>query len=145
MAGARLEREDGRIRRQLDIGIDDLGRVRIEHDRSVHLRQLVKKSRRVVEIQLDATGEQERQLVRISNHDHAARARVKDVVEPLAQRGPRRDHLERPYEPGRLARLELCNELIPGTRRHEGRFYRGLGIGDLWCVAILRAFRCSRE
>src|SRR5581483_268675 len=62
-----------------------------------------------------------------SDHDHAARASMQNVVETLAQRGPRGDHLKRPYEPGRLARLELCDELIPGTRRHEGRFYLALG------------------
>jgi hypothetical protein len=43
---------------------------------------------------------------------------VDDVVDALAQRRARRDHLERLHQPGLLARFELW-ELFPGPRLHR--------------------------
>ena len=115
MAGAGLQREDRRVRGELDVGVDDLRRVGAQQDRAVHLRQLVEERRRVVELDLDAAGEQERQLLHLADHDQAAGPRVEDVVDPLAQRRPRGDHLQRPDHPGLLASFELVFELIPGS------------------------------
>ena len=86
---ARLQREDRRVGRQLDVGVRDLGRVRAEHDRAVHLRQLVEERRRVVELELDPAREQERELVGVADHDQPAGVGVQDVVDPLAQRRSR--------------------------------------------------------
>ena len=51
-------REDRRVRHQLHVGPDDLGRLGVEHDRAVHLRHLVEHRRRVVDVELDPAGEQ---------------------------------------------------------------------------------------
>ena len=112
VAGARLEREDRRIRHQLDVGPGDLRRRLVERDRAVHLRELVEQLRGVVDVELDAAGEEERELVGVADHDQAARASVHDVVDPLPDRRARRDHLERLHEPGLLPRFEL-DELFP--------------------------------
>ena len=45
VARARLEREDGRVRHQLDVGPGDLRRRGVERDRAVHLRELVEQLR----------------------------------------------------------------------------------------------------
>ena len=66
MARARLERQDRGIGRELHVCVRDLGRVRAQHDRAVHLRQLVQERGRVVEIELDPAREQERQLLRVA-------------------------------------------------------------------------------
>ena len=60
--------------------------------------------------------------------DQPAGAGVDDVVDPLAQRGPGRDHLERLDEPGLLARLELLFELFPGTWRHTDPILPGFPV-----------------
>ena len=52
-------------------------------------------------------GEQEGELVGVADDDQAAGAGVDDVVDALAHRGARRDHLERLDEPGLLPRFEL--------------------------------------
>ena len=122
VARAGLYREDRRVGRQLDVGVRDLGRVGAEHDRAVHLRELVQDRRRVVEIELDPAREQEPELVGVTDHDQAAGVGMQDVVDALAQRRARGHHLQRPDDPGLLSRLELLFELFPGTRRHEGRF-----------------------
>ena len=54
VAGARLGREDRRVRHQLDVGPGDLGRRGVERDRAVHLRELVEQLRRVIDVELDA-------------------------------------------------------------------------------------------
>ena len=95
VAGAGLDREDRRVGHQLDVGPGDLGRVGVEDDRAVHLRHLVEQRRRVVDVELDAAGEEERELLGVADDDQAAGAGVEDVVDALAERRARRDHLER--------------------------------------------------
>src|SRR5579875_1843447 len=123
MPGARLQRVDGGIGRQLDVDVGDLGGVGAQHDGAVHLGQLVEQLGRVVEVELDPAAEQEGELVHLADHDQPAGVRVEDVVDPLAQRRARRHHLQSSDDPGVLSRLELLFELITGTRRHEARFY----------------------
>ena len=79
----------------------------LSDDRAVHLRQLVEQLRRVVDVQLDAAGEQEGELVGVADDDQAAGARVDDVVDALAQQRAGRDHLERLHQPGLLPCVEL--------------------------------------
>jgi hypothetical protein len=119
MAGAGLQREDRRVRRQLDVGHRDLGGVGVEDDAAVHLGHLVEQRGRVVDVELDAAGEQEAQLVVVADHEQAARVRVQDVVEALAEGRPGGDHLQGLDEPGLLTTLELV-QLIPGSLRHQG-------------------------
>ena len=73
MAGAGLQREDRRVRHQLDVGPEDLRRVRGEDDRAVHLRQLVQQRGRVVDVELDAARVEEGQLVAVADADQARR------------------------------------------------------------------------
>ena len=89
VAGARLVREDRRVGHQLDVRHRDLRGVRVEDDRAVHLRDLVKERRRVVDLELDAAGVQEAEVFRLADHDQAARAGVQDALDPLPQRGAR--------------------------------------------------------
>ena len=88
----------------------DLRRVRVEDDRAVHLRHLVEERRRVVDLELDAAGEQEAQVLRLADHDQPAGARVQDVVDALAQRGAWRDHLQCLHQP-RLRPYFSCRTL----------------------------------
>jgi hypothetical protein len=115
---AGLRGEDRGVRHQLDVAPRDLRRVAVERDRAVHLGELVEDRRRVVDVQLDPAREEERELVRIADHDQRARARVHDVVDALPDRGAGGDHLEGLDEPGLLPRFEL-HELFPGSRRHQ--------------------------
>ncbi len=89
VAGPRLDRQDRRVGHQLDVRHRDLGRVGVERDRAVHLRQLVEQRRRVVDVDLDPAREEERELVGLADHEQAAGACVEDVVDPLPQRGAR--------------------------------------------------------
>ena len=59
-----------------------------------------------------------------------------DVIEALAQRGARRDHLQSPDEPGLLTVFKLC-DFIPGIR-HDGQFYAiaGFCAFGLICSAL---------
>ena len=100
VAGAGLEREDRRVRHQLDVGPADLRAVRGEDDRAVHLRQLEEQRRGVVDLELDAAGVEERQLLGVADADQRAGARLDDAVDALANRGAGRDHLERPVRAG---------------------------------------------
>ena len=109
------------IRHQLDVGHRDPRRVAVEDDGAVHLRHLVEQRRRVVDVELDPTREEEAELLRIADDDEATSAGVEDVVEALAQCRAGGDHLQGLHEPGLLAAFEL-GELIPGTLRHQGRF-----------------------
>ena len=84
VAGPRLEGQDRRIRRQLHVDLRDLRRVRAQHDRAVHLRQLVEQRRRVVELELDPPREQEREFVGVPDHDQPARMGMQDIVDSLA-------------------------------------------------------------
>ena len=93
------------------------------HDVLTVLQRAELVTRMAVEIELDPAGEQERQLVGIADHDQAAGVRVEDVVHPLAQRSPRRHHLQCSDDPGVLSRFELFFELLTGPLGHEGRFY----------------------
>ena len=52
------------------------------------------------------------ELVGVADDDQSAGARVDDVVDALADRRARRDHLQRLDESGLLPRFELC-ELLP--------------------------------
>ena len=117
VAGAGLVREDRRVRHQLDVGHRDLGRVGVEDDRAVHLGHLVEERGGVVDVELDAARVQEAQLLGVADHDQPAGARVQDVVDALAQRGPGRDHLERPHQP--RIRAYLVVEIFAGPRCHS--------------------------
>ena len=112
VARAGLRRENRRVGHQLHVAPGDLRRVGVQRDRAVHLRELVDQRRRVVDVQPDAAGEQERELVGIADDDQAAGAGMDDVVDPLADRGAGRDHLQRLDQPGLLPRFELI-ELFP--------------------------------
>ena len=74
---------------------------------AVHLRQLVEDRRRVVHVDLEAARVEERELGVVSDADQRAQPSLDDRVDALAHRGPGRDHLERPDEPGLLSILEL--------------------------------------
>ena len=124
--GAGLHRQDRRVRHQLDVGPGDLGGVGGQADRAVHLGHLVEQRRRVVDFELDAAREQERELLRVANDDEAAGLGVDDVVDPLTERRAGSNHLQRLYEPGLLACFEL-SELFPGSRGHQGHFSGGKG------------------
>ena len=52
---ARFERQDRGIGHQLHVCPTDLGRVRVEDDRAVHLRHLVQQRGCVVDVELDST------------------------------------------------------------------------------------------
>src|SRR5215207_782064 len=118
VARAGLRGQDGRVRHQLDVAPRDLGRVRVQRDRAVHLRQLVEQRGRVVDVELDPAAEEERELVGIADDDQAAGARVDDVVDAFANCGARCHHLQGLDQSGLLTRFELC-ELFPGSRRHQ--------------------------
>src|SRR4051812_24602889 len=137
VAGARLQRQDRRVRRELDVGHRDLGRVGVQDDAAVHLRPLVEQGRRVVDVELDASGEQEAELVMVADHQEPARVGVEDVVQALAERGAGRDHLQRLDEPGLLTALELV-ELIPGSLRHRDDSTRGSLDRPYRCVWVCR-------
>ena len=121
---ARLQAQDRRIRRELDVRHRDLRRVGVQDDRPVHLRHLVEQRRCVVDVDLDATGEEEAELVGVRDDDHPAGPGVEDVLETFAQGGARGDHLQRLDEPWLLT-FELF-ELIPGSRRHTYILAAGL-------------------
>jgi hypothetical protein len=112
VAGAGLRGEDRRVGHELDVAPGDAGRAAVERDRPVHLGQLVEDRRGVVDVELYAAREQERQLVGVADDEQAAGARVDDVVDALADRRAGRDHLQRLDQPGLLPRLELI-ELFP--------------------------------
>jgi hypothetical protein len=112
VARARLRRENRWVGHQLDVAPRDLRRVGVQRDRPVHLRQLVDQRGRVVDVQADTAGEQERELVRIADDDQAAGAGVDDVVDPLAHGRAGGDHLQCLDKPGLLPRFELI-ELFP--------------------------------
>ena len=112
VARAGLRRQDRRVGHQLHVAPGDPGRVRVDRDRAVHLRELVEQRGRVVDVQLDAAREQERQLVGIPDDDQAPGAGMDDVVDALAHRGAGSDHLQGLDQPGLLPRLELI-ELFP--------------------------------
>ena len=127
VAGARLQREDRRVGHQLDVRRGDLRGVLVQDDRAVHLRHLVQERRRVVDVELDAAGEEEAQLLRVAAEDQRAGLRVDDVVDPLAQRRTGRDHLEGLDEPGLLATLQI-GQLIAAPVRHRAGFYQSLRV-----------------
>ena len=52
-------------------------------------------------------GEQEGDVLRVSDDDQAAGARVDDVVDSLAQRSTGSDDVEGPQKPRILSRLQL--------------------------------------
>jgi hypothetical protein len=112
VAGAGLRGQDRRVRHELHVAPRDLRRVGVQRDRAVHLRELVEQRRRVVDVELDAAGEEERELVGIADDDQPAGPRVHDVVDALAHRRAGRDHLKGLDEPGLLTRFELT-ELFP--------------------------------
>src|SRR5215218_2889087 len=128
VTGAGLERQDRRVGRQLDVAPDDLRGVRAEHERAVHLGELVEEGGRVVDVELEPTGEEEGEIVGVADDDQAAGTGVDDVVDSLAQRRPGGDHLECLDEPGLLARLELLFELFPGTWRHTDPILPGFAV-----------------
>jgi hypothetical protein len=120
MAGTRLRREDRGVGHQLDVGADDLGRLLVEDDRPVHLRHLVEQRRGVVDVEVDAPRKEKGDLLRVSDDDQPARARMDDVVDALAERGARGDDVESPQEPWVLSRLQLL-QIITGKRRRHRR------------------------
>ncbi len=117
VAGAGLGRVDRRIRHQLDVRPGDLARIRVEDDRAVHLRHLVEQLRRVVDVETEPAGEQEGDLLRLAENDQAAGRGVNDVVDALAKRRARGDHVEGLEHPRVLTRLRV-SLLVPGSRRH---------------------------
>ena len=125
--GARLERQDRGVRHELDVRPEDLGAVRGEDDRPVHLRQLVEQLGRVVHVDLDAAGEQEAELLRLAQADESACPGGHDVVETLPDGSARSDHLERPDQPGLLPGFELSS-VVPGIR-HTCEFYANGALG----------------
>jgi hypothetical protein len=80
----------------------DLRPVRREDDRAIHLRELVEHRGRVVDLQLDPAGIEKGQLLAVPDADERPGARLDDVVDALPDRRARRDHLERPDQPGLL-------------------------------------------
>ena len=114
MAGARLERQDRGIGHQLYVRPQQLRPVGTQDDGAVHLGQLVQQGRRVVDVDLEPARVEERQVIVVADGDQRARARVKDVVDALAEGGPGRHHLERLDEPGLLAVLQV-RDLVPGV------------------------------
>ena len=113
--GAGLQRQDRRIRHQLGVGPEDLGAVRAEDDRAVHLGELVEQRRGVIDVELDPAREQKAQLLRLADADQGARLGLNDVVQALSDRRARGDHLQCPDQPGFLPSLKLC-DVIPGVR-----------------------------
>ena len=117
VAGAGLVREDRRVGHQLDVRHHDLGRIRVEDDRAVHLGHLVQERRAVVDLQLDAAGEHEAQVLGFADRDQTAGARVQDALDALAQRGPWSDHLQCPHEP--RIRFDCVVYIFAGTGCHN--------------------------
>jgi hypothetical protein len=107
--------EDRRIRRQLDVRPHDPRCTAIQHNGAVHLRDLVQERRRVVDVEADPAREQERQVVRLPDHDQSARPGLNDLVDTLAQGRSGGDHLQRLDQSGLLPRFGV----FPGSRRHR--------------------------
>ncbi len=118
MPRAGLGGVDRRIRHQLDVGPGDLLRLGVEDDRAVHLRHLVEQARRVIDVEAEPAGEEERDLLGLTDHDQATGRGVDDVVNPLAEGGPGRDHVERPQEPWILVH-QRSRSVIPGGQCHQ--------------------------
>ncbi len=98
MPGARLVRRDRGVRHELDVCVHELVHVPADHDRPVHLGQLVEELGRERQVEPHAAGEQERQVVRVADHDQRAVLGADDVVDARAQPRARRDLLERREE-----------------------------------------------
>ena len=121
MARPGLDRQDRRVGHQLDVRHRDLRRVRVQRDRPVHLGELVEHARRVVDLELDPARAEERQLVDLADHKQPAAARLDDVIDPLAQRRPRRDHLEGFDEARVCKRLDIAY-VVGSSHCHHPRF-----------------------
>jgi hypothetical protein len=117
VAGAGLEREDRGVGHQLHVRPADLGAVRGQDDRAVHLRELEQQGGGVVDLDLQPARIEKGQLLAVPDADQSARAGLDDRIDPLPDGGAGSDHLEGPYEPGFLASLKL-RDIIPGVR-HE--------------------------
>ena len=103
MARAGLKRKDRRVGQQLNIDHRDLGRVGVEDDRAVHLRDLVEERWRIVDLEADAAREHEADLFRVTDDNQTTGARVDDVVNSFAQRCSRRNHLQSTHQRALLA------------------------------------------
>ena len=97
--GAGLGRGDRRVRHQLHVRVGELRNRRVDDDRPVHLGQLVEQLRRERQVEPHAAREQERELLRVADHDQRALARADDVVDRLPQLGSRRDAPDRGEQP----------------------------------------------
>ena len=112
--GAGLEREDRGVGHELDVGPEDLGAVRGEDDRAVHLGQLVEQRGRVVDVELDAAGERNDELLVVADADQGAGAGLARCCRcPPAPRCPARPS-RAPLPAGALAGLRAL-------RRHPRR------------------------
>ena len=131
VAGPGLRREDRRVGHQLDVGADDLRRMLVEDDRAVHLRHLVEQCRRVVDVEADPAREEERDVFGVADDDQPAGPRVDDVVDPLPERGSRRDDVERPKQSRVLSRLQLLKFIAGGFRRHRHSWWQKEKVADL--------------
>ena len=91
VSGAGLVGRDRRVRHELDVRPrEPLDRL-VDDDRAVHLRELVEELRPERRVELDAAGVEERELVRVADHDQRALVRADDVVDGLAEPGARRN------------------------------------------------------
>ena len=125
VAGARLVRRDRGIGHELDVrprepldrGVDD--------DRAVHLRELVEELRPERRVEPDAAGVEERELLRIADHDQRALARADHVVDRLPDRGAGRDRLDRREQ------VRIAARVVVGRRAREAEIAQALRLRRL--------------
>ena len=99
MARARLDRRDGGIGHQLDVGVKDTRAVAVEDDGPVHLGEFVHDHVRDLDVDGDAPGEQRTDALLVGEHQQTTGAGPHDVVQGIPDGRARSDELERIGKP----------------------------------------------